>query len=128
MKKITRNILLAATLAGTLSTGCKKYLETDSPSVLTQESVFSSVSNMNSAVIGIYAMLIGDNGYGNRISSLFPQSADDMKTSGDFSETDRRGISAYKASTDNSDVSNPFIQLFKGIDRANICIKYIPAS
>lgn len=128
MKKLTRNILLAATLAGTLSTGCKKYLETDSPSVLTQESVFSSVSNMNSAVIGIYAMLIGDNGYGNRISSLFPQSADDMKTSGDFSETDRRGISAYKASTDNSDVSNPFIQLFKGIERANICIKYIPAS
>lgn len=128
MKKISRNILLAATLAGALTTGCKKYLETDSPSVLTQESVFSSVSNMNSSVIGIYAMLIGDNGYGSRISTLFPQSADDMKTSGDYNADDRRGISTYGASPDNTDLPNCFNQLFKGIERANICIKYIPAS
>jgi len=128
MKKITRNILLAATLTATFTTGCKKYLETDSPSVLTQESVFSSVSNMNSTVIGIYAMLIGDNGYGSRISTLFPQSADDMKTSGDYNADDRRGISTYGASPDNTDLPNCFNQLFKGIERANICIKYIPAS
>jgi hypothetical protein len=83
---------------------------------------------MNSAVIGIYAMLIGDNGYGSRISTLFPQSADDMKTSGDYSAADRRGISTYGASPDNTDLANPFNQLFKGIERANICIKYIPAS
>ncbi|HEY8894632.1 MAG TPA: RagB/SusD family nutrient uptake outer membrane protein, partial [Niastella sp.] len=121
MKKITRNILLAATLTATFTTGCKKYLETDSPSVLTQESVFSSVSNMNSTVIGIYAMLIGDNGYGSRISTLFPQSADDMKTSGDYNADDRRGISTYGASPDNTDLPNCFNQLFKGIERANIC-------
>jgi hypothetical protein len=128
MKKITRNILLAAALAGTFTTGCKKYLESESPSVLTKESVFSSVSNMNSTVIGIYAMLIGDNGYGSRISTLFPQSADDMKTSGDYNPDDRRGISTYGASPDNADLPNCFNQLFKGIERANICIKYIPLS
>ena len=90
--------------------------------------MFSSVSNMNAAVIGIYAQLIGDNGYGSRISTLFPQSADDMKTSGDYSATDRRGISAYKASPDNTDLPACFTQLFLGIERANICIKYIPVS
>lgn len=128
MKKNTLNIILAITIAGFFTASCKKYLDTDSPSTLTQESVFSSVSNMNSAVIGIYAMLIGDNGYGSRIATLFPQSADDMKTSGDYSATDRRGISMYGASPDNTDLANPFNQLFKGIERANICIKYIPAS
>jgi hypothetical protein len=128
MKKNTLNILLAVALVGLFTASCKKYLNTDSPSVLTQESVFSSVSNMNSAVIGIYAMLIGDNGYGSRIATLFPQSADDMKTSGDYSATDRRGISCYGASVDNTDLPNPFNQLFKGIERANICIKYIPKS
>jgi starch-binding outer membrane protein, SusD/RagB family len=128
MKKRTRNILLALTLAGAFTSGCKKYLATDSPSVLTQESIFSSVSNMNSAVIGVYAMLIGDNGYGSRISTLFPQSADDMKTSGDYNENDRRGISTYGASPDNTDLPACFNQLFKGIERANICIKYIPLS
>jgi starch-binding outer membrane protein, SusD/RagB family len=128
MKKNTLNILLAAALAGVFTASCKKYLTTDSPSTLTQESVFSSVSNMNSAVIGIYAMLIGDNGYGSRIATLFPQSADDMKTSGDYSATDRRGISTYGAVPDNTDLQVPFSQLFKGIERANICIKYIPLS
>jgi len=128
MKKNTFNILIAVALVGLSAASCKKYLTVDSPSTLTQESVFSSVSNMNSAVIGIYAMLIGDNGYGSRIATLFPQSADDMKTSGDYSALDRRGISCYGASPDNTDLPNPFAQLFKGIERANVCIKYIPKS
>ncbi|OQP47387.1 carbohydrate-binding protein SusD [Niastella yeongjuensis] len=128
MKKNTINILFAVALVGLFTGSCKKYLNTDSPSVLTQESIFSSVSNMNSAVIGIYAMLIGDNGYGSRIATLFPQSADDMKTSGDYNANDRRGISTYGATSDNADLKEPFNQLFKGIERANICIKYIPKS
>jgi hypothetical protein len=128
MKKNTLNIFFAVALVGLFTASCKKYLAVDSPSTLTQESVFSSVSNMNSAVIGVYAMLIGDNGYGSRIATLFPQSADDMKTSGDYSALDRRGISCYGASPDNTDLPNPFNQLFKGIERANICIKYIPKS
>lgn len=128
MKKYTFNILLVAALAGICTASCKKYLVTDSPSTITQDALFNSVSNVNSAVIGIYAMLIGDNGYGSRIATLFPQSADDMKTSGDYSPTDRRGISTYGASPDNTDLPAPFLQLFKGIERANICIKYIPIS
>ncbi|MFT3825391.1 MAG: RagB/SusD family nutrient uptake outer membrane protein [Chitinophagaceae bacterium] len=126
---IKQVIITSITLTGLLTaSSCKKYLDADSNSSLTQEAVFSSVSNSNSAVVGVYAMLIGDNGYGSRIATLFPQSADDMKTSGDYSASDRRGISTYGASIDNTDLPNPFIQLFKGIERANICIKYIPAS
>lgn len=128
MKKNSLNILLLVALAGIFTASCKKYLATDSPSTITQDALFSSVSNVNSAVIGIYAMLIGDNGYGSRIATLFPQSADDMKTSGDYNPADRRGISTYGASPDNTDLPNPFLQLFKGIERANICIKYIPLS
>ncbi|WP_343673727.1 RagB/SusD family nutrient uptake outer membrane protein [Chitinophaga sp.] len=112
----------------TAFSACKKYLTIENPSTVSQEAVFTSVSNTNSAVIGVYAMLIGDNGYGNRISCLFPQSADDFKTSGDYSADDRRGISTYGASPGNSDLPNPFNQLFKGIERANVCIKYIPLS
>lgn len=107
---------------------CKKYLQLDNPSTVSQEQVFNSVSNSNAAVIGVYAMLIGDNGYGNRISCLFPQSGDDFKTSGDYSPDDRRGISTYGASPGNQDLPNPYNQLFRGIERANICIKYIPLS
>lgn len=114
-------------LAGMLPS-CKKYLDVENPSTLSQEAIFSSASYANSAVIGVYAMLIGDNGYGNRISSLFPQTADDFKTSGSYSSLDRRGISMYGAAPGTTDLLNPFRQLYKGIERANICIKYIPVS
>ena len=122
------NILLAAVLVMAVLPGCKKYLEVENPSTISQEAVFNSASYTNGAVVGVYAMLIGDNGYGNRISCLYPQTADDFKTSGSYSPLDRRGISMYGASPGNSELLAPFRQLYKGIERANICIKYIPLS
>jgi hypothetical protein len=107
---------------------CKKYLDVENPSTLSQTTVFNSVSYANSAVIGVYNQLIGDNGYGNRISCLYPQSADDFKTSGDYNPNDRRGIGKYGAAPTNTELDKPFRQLYTGIERANICIKYIPAS
>ncbi|MXV49496.1 RagB/SusD family nutrient uptake outer membrane protein [Pedobacter sp. HMF7647] len=109
------------------ATSCKKYLELENPSTTSQDAQFSSVSYANSAVVGVYSQLIGDNGYGNRISCLYPQSADDFKTSGDLDDA-RRGISMYNATPTNSELLAPFNQLYKGIERANICIKYIPLS
>ena len=107
---------------------CKKYLQTNNPANISQTDVFNSVSYSNSAVVGVYAMLIGDNGYGNRISCLYPQSGDDFRTSGSYSADDRRGISMFGAAPSNSELQAPFSQLYKGIDRANICIKYIASS
>ncbi|GAA0542356.1 RagB/SusD family nutrient uptake outer membrane protein [Chitinophaga japonensis] len=126
MNKRIYILLTAAAMLAAAS--CKKYLEVESPSTVSQEAVFSSVSNTNAAVVGVYAMLIGDNGYGSRIATLFPQSADDFKTSGDYNANDRRGISTYGASPGNTDLPRPFNQLFEGIERANVCIRYIPLS
>jgi hypothetical protein len=107
---------------------CKKYLDITSPSTISQDITFSSVSYTNSALIGVYNQLPGDNGYGNRISCIYPQSADDFKTSGSYSPTDRRGISNYKADPFNTELVSPYNQLYAGIERANICIKNIPLS
>jgi len=111
-----------------ITTSCKKYLDVESPSTSTPEVVFESTTYTNSALIGVYNRLCGDNGYGSRISTLFGLTADDFKTSGSYSSSDRRGISMYGASPDNTDLINPFLQLYAGVERANICIKYIPAS
>lgn len=127
MKKSTKLIIAAVLLGGSFSS-CKKYLDVQNPSTVGQDAVFESVSYTNSAITGVYAMLIGDNGYGNRISCLYPQTADDFKTSGSYSSLDRRGISMYGASPGNTELLNPFRQLYRGIERANICIKYIPLS
>lgn len=120
--------LVIAIVAMIITPSCKKVLDFESDSSSSEEVVFESTTYTNSALIGVYNKLIGDNGYGSRIATLFGLTADDFKTSGSYASADRRGISMYGASSDNSDLINPFAQLYAGIERANICIKYIPAS
>lgn len=129
MKIEIRSLLVAVVLTATASfTSCKKYLETENPSTISVEATFNSVSYTNAAVVGVYNKLIGDPGYGIRLSLYYPQSADDFKTSGAFSPNDRRGISVYGAAPNNPELLGPFNQLYQGIERANICIKNIPNS
>jgi len=126
-----KNLRKSALYAGALSvivcfSSCKKYFDERNNSTLTEEAVFSSVAYADNALTGVYAMLIGDNGYGSRIPTLYPMTADDFKTSGSYSPLDRRGISMYGAAPGNTDLLQPFLQLYRGIERANICIKEIP--
>lgn len=125
IKNITLALLLGASV---FASSCKDVLDIENPATLSQNAVFSSVSYTNSAVIGIYNRLPGDDGYGSRISILYPQGGEDFKIGGDFNPLDRRGLSGYGASPDNTELNAPFAQLYSGIERANICIKYIPLS
>lgn len=120
-------VLMALGMALSVSS-CKDYLEVENPSTISQEAAFNSVSYTNSAIVGVYNRLNGDDGYGSRISLNFPMAADDFKTGGDYSATDRRGLSMYGASPANDELEKPFNQLYSGVERANICIKYIPQS
>jgi hypothetical protein len=106
---------------------CKKYLDTDLLSSMSTDAVFSSVTNTQSAINGVYNQLTGDQGYGIRLSLYFAQSADDFKTSGS-KDGGRRDFSMFCVNPTNSELANPFNNLFVGIERANICIKYIPTS
>ncbi|MFN0292270.1 RagB/SusD family nutrient uptake outer membrane protein [Pedobacter helvus] len=107
---------------------CKKVLDYDSESNSSTTVVFGSLNSTNTALIAVYNRLIGDNGYGSRISTLFGVSADDFRTSGSYGADDRRGLSMYGASPNNTDLINPFAQLYSGVERANLCIKFIPES
>lgn len=121
-------IVVLAGVVIMVTPSCKKFLDFESPSSSSEAVVFESTSTTNTALIGVYNRLIGDNGYGSRLSTLFGITADDFKTSGSYSPSDRRGISMYGASSDNTDLIQPFAQLYSGIERANLCIKYIPLS
>lgn len=111
-----------------ITPSCKKFLDFESPSTSSEAVVFESTATTNTALVGVYNRLVGDNGYGSRLSTLFGITADDFRTSGSYSPSDRRGISMYGASSDNTDLIQPFAQLYSGIERANLCIKYIPQS
>jgi hypothetical protein len=129
MKKIYKGLKYTAIFTVALSFGaCKNYLDLENDSTLSQNVVFESVAYTEGILTGVYNQLQGDNGYGSRVSILYPMNTDDFKTSGDYNSLDRRGIGQYGAHPDNVELDGPFRQLYKGIERANICIKYIPLS
>lgn len=117
--------LLLAGVAG-LATSCKDYLDVEPLTLSTTEQSFSTVSGATSAVLGAYDPLSGDNTYGTRLSMYFPYDTDELISSSGTFDTGRRGIARYKAFASNTEVINPWNNLYQGVERANICIDNIP--
>jgi len=129
MKNLIRPTLFALGLAGFTSlVSCKDYLDVEPTAIVNSETVFSTVSGAYNAVIGAYAPMAGDVAYGSRISTYFPYDSEDFLNSptGTDAGDGRRGIARYVANTNNVDVRNAWNALYRGIERANVCIKYIP--
>ncbi|MCJ8210830.1 RagB/SusD family nutrient uptake outer membrane protein [Mucilaginibacter sp. RS28] len=129
MKKFRYSILgLLCTVMLTLLNSCKKYLDEQPVSAFSTEAAFSNVNTATSAVLGIYARLAGDSGYGIRLSMYYTVDADDFvgPASNASPDNDRRDIARYQATAQNAQIEAPFENLYTGIERANICIKYIP--
>ncbi|HNU89393.1 MAG TPA: RagB/SusD family nutrient uptake outer membrane protein, partial [Ferruginibacter sp.] len=86
---------------------------------------FSDPSNALTAVIGVYDELQGDNGYGIRISMYYPYDSDEGIVSGNI-DNGRRGVGRYQLLLTNAELTNPFRQLYRGLEKANLCIEQIP--
>jgi hypothetical protein len=123
-RKATAAVLLAG-VAG-LASSCKSYLDIEPTALTTTEATFSTVSGATSAVLGAYDPLSGDNAYGTRISMYYPYDTDELIGSSGTFDTGRRGIARYKAFASNTEIINPWNNLYQGVERANVCIKYIP--
>ncbi len=120
-------IIIAIYVAGMISS-CKKYLTEDPVASFSTADAFSNVSNATATVLGVYARLSGDAGYGIRLSMYYTVDADDMvgPANNATPDGDRRDIARYGATATNAQLEAPFENLYIGIERANICIKYIP--
>ncbi|MDP9047913.1 MAG: RagB/SusD family nutrient uptake outer membrane protein, partial [Bacteroidota bacterium] len=118
--------VLLVTIVSIIS--CKKYLTEKPLSSVGTEVAFSNVANATEAVLGVYSRLAGDQGYGSRISLYFPYDNDEMVGPANSAapDGDRRDIDRYGATVNNAQLEQPLEQLYKGIEGANICIKYIP--
>lgn len=104
---------------------CKKYTEVQPVSQYSISQAFSDVSNATNALIGVYDELQGDNGYGIRISMYYPYDTDEGIVSGNI-DNGRRGIGRYQLLLTNGEISRPFSQLYRGVEKANLCIEQIP--
>jgi hypothetical protein len=120
-KKITPAIIFVLMMGA----GCKKYLTVEPVSQIGITEAFSSVSNAYNTVLGAYDDLQGDNGYGIRINLYYPFDSDEGMVTGAI-DNGRRGIGRYQLLLSNSELRNPFIQLNRGLEKANLCIEQIP--
>jgi len=105
--------------------GCKKYTEVEPVSQYSVAQTFSDVSNATNAIIGVYDELQGDNGYGIRINMYYPYDSDEGVVSGNI-DNGRRGIGRYQLLFSNAELINPYRQLYRGLEKANLCIEQIP--
>ena len=124
--KIYQSLAVTVMLIALLTTvGCKKYTEVGPVSQYTIPEAFSDVSNATTALIGVYDELQGDNGYGIRISMYYPYDSDEGIVSGNI-DNGRRGVGRYQLLLTNAELTNPFRQLYRGVEKANLCIEQIP--
>lgn len=124
--KVFQSWAAAASLAILVTAaGCKKYTEVEPVSQYSVAQAFSDVSNAFTAIVGVYDELQGDNGYGIRISMYYPYDSDEGIVSGNI-DNGRRGVGRYQLLLTNAELTNPFRQLYRGLEKANLCIEQIP--
>ena len=105
---------------------CKKYLDQQPITDVSAEVVFSDVPSAYKALAGAYSRLVGDAGFGIRLSLYYTVDNDEMQGPTGAADNDRRDIARYAATSGNAQLTNPFNQLFTGIEYSNICIANIP--
>ena len=126
MKNKFYQFVAVAVIIAILSTvGCKKYTEVQPVSQYSVSQAFSDVSNAFTALVGVYDELQGDNAYGIRVSMYYPYDTDEGIVSGNI-DNGRRGIGRYQLLLTNAELTNPFRQLYRGIEKSNLCIDQIP--
>ena len=105
---------------------CKKFLDQQPITDVSTDVVFADVPSTYKALAGVYSRLMGDQGFGIRLSLYYTMDNDEMQGPTGASDNDRRDIARYSATSGNAQLTNPFNQLFQGIEYANICIANIP--
>jgi hypothetical protein len=124
--RLSKYILVALIFIGPVYS-CSDYLDVKPVSQFGPDFVFSNVDNAKKALYGVYGCLGGDQAYGIRISMYYPYDNDEMMGQGGApGDNERRDIARYNVQPGNTQLAGPFNQLYKGIERANICIYYIP--
>lgn len=125
-KHFNKLIILTAVSLMLVSGGCKKYLDQQPITELGPDMVFKDVPSTLKAIAGVYSRLVGDQGYGIRVSLYYGVDDDAMQGPTGASDNDRRDIARYAATSGNAQITSPFNQMFQGIEYANICIANIP--
>ncbi|WP_221284511.1 RagB/SusD family nutrient uptake outer membrane protein [Mucilaginibacter sp. SP1R1] len=123
MKRYINQFLfvLAILLCGTMS--CKKVLEKPPLTAITADNYFKNGDDAESAITGCYDALQDDGYYGSVFNLLGEMPSDDATSA----NADVFSLDKIQWTATTSQPGRLFQNAFKGINRANSVIKYVPA-
>lgn len=127
MKNLKYNLLLLASV-GIFVASCSDFLTENPRSLTSTNEAFSNVTYATKSVMGVYRSMVGGQGYGSRLSLIFPYDNDEMWSTPKNGVPDNgaRDVARYDVRPTHSFLDGVFRNIYTGIERANLCIKYIP--
>lgn len=124
MKQLFR-ILTLALFLGTLNS-CEKYFETPSNSVFTEQSAFSNLDFATKVVYSIYDILISNDLYSYYY--MYTKIDTDIEFSMTADEGAKFQLGHYNGGPGSARLAEMWVDWYKGIEYANICIDNLPKS
>ena len=123
-----RFILFGFSLLVFAGMSCKKILDPETPSVFTQEYIFSNETDAAKAVNSVYA-LFNQDAFTSRLSNNFAGNSDiEVGGVGASPDNSRRDIWSFEATGTNGDLLTVWNNGYNAINRANECIEGIDQS
>ncbi|HEU0125439.1 MAG TPA: RagB/SusD family nutrient uptake outer membrane protein, partial [Flavobacterium sp.] len=126
-KKILFSFLLVFTL---FFTACEEYLDVQPGSGFTQAEVFKSEKDIQSAVAGVYTLMLADDAYTNRLAFVFNMNTD-VEMSGVSTNTvngNGSDIACYDPKPYWTTLNSTWNAMYKIINTANDVIEGIEGS
>lgn len=109
-----------------LFVACDDFFNTESKSTFTEDISFSNISFATYAVNGIYDHFTDSYSYANIL--IFAKSGSDIEMVPGASDNARRDLAQYKATENNTQVTNMWNKFYSAIEHANTCIDNLPVS
>src|SRR4249919_548067 len=98
MNKFLNKSSIAVVIAIVLiAGGCKKFLNQTPITEVGPDKVFADAAGAYKALVSVYSRLVGDAGYGIRLSLYYPLDNDEMQGPTGAADNDRRDIARYAA-------------------------------
>ncbi|MCI9846038.1 RagB/SusD family nutrient uptake outer membrane protein [Flavobacterium pectinovorum] len=126
-KKILLSMLFSFALC---LTGCEDYLEVHPATGFTEDEVFSSESEIKSAVAGVYTLMLTDDAYSNRLAFVFNPNTDVEMASVNTNAVNVNGsdIACFEPKPYWTTLNATWNAMYKIINNANDVIEGIEGS
>jgi hypothetical protein len=123
MMKNIKSIIIACVF---FTVSCDNFLDTESKSKFTEDTVFGNLDYATKSVMSIYNSMMMTDTYETTLGYLYPMDNDIEFKAGVNDADGGARLCRYQADDNNSRLANTWNLLYQSIERANICIDNLP--